>query len=122
MLRTKLSRERQQHGALSSLRRVTGLGALTLFLSGCGATHSVSQGDPAIESSALREPQPFTRLAPRTYTPDEWLQALRADVYLPANNPNGTLRSAALVVDEGGWRNRTPEDMQGIAEQLAGQG
>ncbi len=122
MSRVKLSNERQPHGALSILRRVAGLGTLTLLLSGCGATHSVSQGDPAIESSGLHEPRPFTRLAPKTYTPDEWPQALEADVYLPGNDPTDTLRPAALVVHGGGWRNRTPEDMQGIAEQLAGQG
>ncbi|HDZ48644.1 hypothetical protein LCGC14_0037930 [marine sediment metagenome] len=123
MSRTKLSRERQQHGALTTtLRRITGLGALTLLLSGCGATHSVSQGDPAMENTTLREPQSFTRLTPRTYTPEEWPQALKADVYLPANDISDTLRPAALVVHGGGWRNRTPEDMQSIAEQLAGQG
>lgn len=121
MSRTEQLRVWQQRCALATLRRVTGLGALAMLLSGCGATHSVSQGDPAIESSALREPQPFTRLAPSIYTPEEWPQALNADVYLP-NGSADTLRPAALVVHGGGWRNRTPEDMQGIAEQLAGQG
>ncbi len=42
MSRVKLSNERQPHGALSTLRRVAGLGTLTLLLSGCGATHSVT--------------------------------------------------------------------------------
>ncbi|MCA8863645.1 MULTISPECIES: alpha/beta hydrolase [unclassified Halomonas] len=121
MSRTKLIREWQQHGALTTLRRVTGLGAIALLLSGCSAAQHVSQGEPAIERSGLREPLPFTRLTPRTYTPDEWPQALTADVYLP-NEPGDALRPAALVVHGGGWRNRTPEDMQGIAEQLAGQG
>ncbi|MBS3668603.1 alpha/beta hydrolase [Vreelandella boliviensis] len=121
MSRTKLIREWQQHGALTTLRRVTGLGAIALLLSGCSAAQHVSQGEPAIERSGLREPLPFTRLTPRTYTPDEWPQALTADVYLP-DEPGDALRPAALVVHGGGWRNRTPEDMQGIAEQLAGQG
>ena len=121
MSRTKLIREWQQHGALTTLRRVTGLGAIALLLSGCSAAQHVSQGEPAIERSGLREPLPFTRLTPRTYTPDEWPQALTADVYLPGE-PDDALRPAALVVHGGGWRNRTPEDMQGIAEQLAGQG
>lgn len=83
MSRTKLIREWQQHGALTTLRRVTGLGAIALLLSGCSAAQHVSQGEPAIERSGLREPLPFTRLTPRTYTPDEWPQALTADVYLP---------------------------------------
>ncbi|MDQ7730384.1 alpha/beta hydrolase [Halomonas sp. SpR8] len=121
MSRTELFRVWQQHDAFTTLCRVTGLGALALMLSGCGASLHVSQGEPAIESSLLREPQPFTRLSPRTYTPEEWPQALKADVYLP-HNSGDTLRPAALVVHGGGWRNRTPEDMQSIAEQLAGQG
>ncbi|HAA46524.1 MAG: lipase/esterase [Halomonas sp. 54_146] len=121
MSRTKLICGWQRYGTLATLRRVTGLGALALMLSGCSATQHVSQGDPAIETSGLREPQPFTRLAPSTYTPEEWPQALKAEVYLP-DQSNGALRPAALLVHGGGWRNRTPEDMQGIAEQLAGQG
>lgn len=121
MSRTEQFRVWQQRCAFAHLRRVTGLGAIALMLSGCSASQHVSQGDPAIESSMLREPQPFTRLAPRIYTPEAWPQALNADVYLP-NGSADTLRPAALVVHGGGWRNRTPEDMQGIAEQLAGQG
>lgn len=121
MSRTELFRVWQQRCALTHLRRVTGLGALALLLSGCSASQHVSQGEPAIEGNALNEPQPFTRLAPATYTPEAWPQALNADVYLPTT-PTDTRRPAALVVHGGGWRNRTPEDMQSIAEQLAGQG
>ncbi|MFJ5538048.1 alpha/beta hydrolase fold domain-containing protein [Vreelandella titanicae] len=121
MSRTEQLRVWQQRCAFTSLRRVTGLGAIALMLSACSAAQHVSQGEPAIESNALREPQPFTRLSPATYTPEEWLQALTADVYLPDDSLGG-LRPAALVVHGGGWRNRTPEDMQGIAERLAGQG
>ncbi|MCH4812399.1 alpha/beta hydrolase [Vreelandella neptunia] len=121
MSRTEQLRVCQQRGALTKLRRVTGLGAIALLLSGCSASQHVSQGEPAVKSSSLRESQPFSRLAPSTYTPDDWPQALNADVYLP-DGPADTLRPAALVVHGGGWRNRTPEDMQGIAEQLAGQG
>ncbi|MGO2240520.1 MAG: alpha/beta hydrolase [Halomonas sp.] len=40
---------------------------------------------------------------------------------MPDESTNA-LRPAALLVHGGGWRNRTPEDMQSIAEQLAGQG
>lgn len=118
---TELIRIWRQRCAFNALRHVTGLGALALILSGCSASQHVSQGEPVIESSTLHESQSFTRLEPRTYTPEEWPQALKADVYLP-DDLSGTLRPAALVVHGGGWRNRTPEDMQGIAEQLAGQG
>ncbi|WP_144410457.1 alpha/beta hydrolase, partial [Halomonas sp. A3H3] len=121
MSRTEQLRVWQQRCAFTSLRRVTGLGAIALMLSACSAAQHVSQGEPAIESNALREPQPFTRLSPATYTPEEWPQALTADVYLP-DDSLGRLRPAALVVHGGGWRNRTPEDMQSIAESLAGQG
>lgn len=121
MSRTELFRVWQQCCALTQLRRVTGLGALALLLSGCSASQHVSQDEPAVEGNALNDPQPFTRMAPATYTPEEWPQALNADVYLPTT-PTEARRPAALVVHGGGWRNRTPEDMQSIAEQLAGQG
>ena len=121
MSRTELFRGWQQRCALTHLRRVTGLGALAILLSGCSASQHVSQGGSAVEGNALNDPQPFTRLAPATYTPEAWPQALTADVYLPTT-PTDTRRPAALVVHGGGWRNRTPQDMQSIAEQLAGQG
>ncbi|TVP48616.1 MAG: alpha/beta hydrolase [Halomonas sp.] len=122
MSRTELFRVWPQRCVFTTLRRVTGLGALALVLSGCGATHQASQDDPAINGNTLNTPQSFTRLSPRTYTPEEWPQALRADVYLPRHGSGDALRPAALVVHGGGWRNRSPEDMEGIAEQLAGQG
>ncbi|OZT75189.1 alpha/beta hydrolase [Vreelandella boliviensis] len=121
MSRTEQTPVCQQRRAFTTLCRATGLGAIALMLSGCSASQHVSEGAPAIENSALSEPLPFTRLAPSVYTPEEWPQSLTADVYLP-DEPSGALRPAALVVHGGGWRNRTPEDMQGIAEQLAGQG
>lgn len=103
------------------LRRIVGFSALALWLSGCGATHQVTQGEPAIDQSALREPQPFTRLDPQRYTPEAWPEPLRAHVLLPSTQ-SSALRPAALVVHGGGWRNRGPEDMELIAEQLAAQG
>lgn len=121
MSRTELFQVWQPRCVLTTMRRVTGLGALALLLSGCSASQHISQGEPAVESNPLHEPQTFTRLAPRNYTPDEWPEALNADVYLPADS-TGSQRPAALVVHGGGWRNRTPADMQGIAEQLAAQG
>lgn len=121
MLRTELYSAWHQCGAFLTLRRVAGLSMLALMLSGCSASQHISQNEPAIESSGLREPQSFTRLPPKTYTPQAWPQALKADVYLP-DNVSGRLRPAALVVHGGGWRGRSPEDMESIAEQLAGQG
>lgn len=121
MSRIEYFRVFQQRCAFTTLRHVTGLGALALLLNGCSASQHISQGEPAVESNPLHDPQPFERLAPVTYTPEAWPQALKATVYLP-NGSTDTRRPAALVVHGGGWRNRTPQDMQGIAEQLAGQG
>ncbi|WP_422103465.1 alpha/beta hydrolase fold domain-containing protein [Vreelandella sp.] len=106
---------------LRGIRQFVSLSALVLLLSGCGATHQVSQGAPAIEQNALKAPQPFTRLALQRYTPDDWPEVLKATVLLPELHSTA-LRPAALVVHGGGWRNRGPEDMEGIAEQLAAQG
>lgn len=106
---------------LRGLRRILGFSALAFWLSGCGAIHQVSQGEPAIAQSALRDPQPFIRLEPQRYTPEEWPEALRAHVLLPETQSSAP-RPAALIVHGGGWRNRGPEDMEGIAEQLAAQG
>lgn len=121
MSRIELSRVWQPRCAITTLRRVTGLGALALMLSGCSTAQHVGQNESTVGSGMLHEPQSFTRLAPRIYTPVDWPQALKADVYLPDDSANA-LRPAALLVHGGGWRNRTPEDMQSIAEQLAGQG
>lgn len=121
MSRIEYFRVFQQRYALSTLRRVTGLGVLALLLNGCSASQHISQGAPAVESNPLHDPQPFERLAPVTYTPEAWPQALKASVYLPTATTDSR-RPAALVVHGGGWRNRSPADMQGIAEQLAGQG
>lgn len=105
---------------LKSFTRYTGLGMMTAFLSACGGIHQASQGEPAVNRSGLHEPVGFTRQLAQRYSPDEWPQVLRADVYLP--DPDGELRPAALVVHGGGWRNRGPEDMTDIAKQLAAQG
>ncbi|MCA1771236.1 MAG: alpha/beta hydrolase [Halomonas sp.] len=106
----------------SRLRRCSAVSALALLLSGCGVTHLASQGEPAndVEDDA-HQALPFKRLPPTAYTPDTWPETLNAEVYLP-DSPTRSRRPAALIVHGGGWRNRGPEDMQGIAEQLAAKG
>ncbi|MDR5897537.1 alpha/beta hydrolase [Halomonas vilamensis] len=101
--------------------RCSGIGALMLLLSGCGVTHQASEGKPASTQEALREPVPFSRQAARRFTPDDWPEVLRADVYLPETSGE-PLRPAALVVHGGGWRNRGRKDMEQIAKALAAQG
>ncbi|KPQ26252.1 MAG: Esterase/lipase [Halomonas sp. HL-48] len=107
-------------------KRLQGVGCisvLTLLLSGCGVTHLASQGAPAnaVDDRDRQETLTYRRLPPMAYTPDEWPETLNAEVYLPDTPPQAR-RPAALIVHGGGWRNRSPEDMQGIAEQLAEQG
>lgn len=83
------------------VRRYSSIGALMLLLSGCGVTHRVSEGEPASTQEALSEPVPFSRQAAQRYTPDDWPEVLRADVYLP-ETLGEQLRPAALVVHGGG--------------------
>ncbi|WP_018916362.1 alpha/beta hydrolase [Vreelandella zhanjiangensis] len=112
------------------VRRYLGLGTLALLLSGCTATHyinnhvsnDVNNGKGTIEQRVSpRDAVTFERLDPQPYTPADWPQALNAQVLLP-NTQGVERRPAALIVHGGGWRNRSPNDMQGIAEQLAEQG
>jgi len=54
-----------------------------------------------------------------TYSPDNWPEALQADLYLPdSQNP----APAVLLVHGGGWERRSREDMAWIAEHLASRG
>ncbi|WP_074395412.1 alpha/beta hydrolase [Halomonas sp. HL-93] len=107
---------------LKYLQCFGGVSVLTLLLSGCGVTHLASQGEAANEvDAAAQQATPYTRLPPMPYTPDAWPETLNAEVYLP-DTPTQARRPAALIVHGGGWRNRSPEDMQGIAEELAAQG
>lgn len=65
--------------------------------------------------------QPGTDTPPRTqkglvFSPPDWPQTLRADLYLPeGRGPH----AAVLLVHGGGWAGRSRGDMSGIAEQLA---
>ncbi len=96
--------------------------AIALLASGCGATHLAA---PAVSGSVGTEQQspvlPFRSLPRQAYTPNDWPETLEAEVNLPETPGNG-LRPAALIVHGGGWQNRGPEDMGGIAEQLASRG
>ncbi|MCB8887972.1 alpha/beta hydrolase [Vreelandella malpeensis] len=103
-----------------AVRRYLGLGGLSLMLSGCGAMHLASPGEPALGQVRPAPPVSSTALAAERYTPMDWPAPLEARVRLPAT-PAGTLRPAALIVHGGGWRRRSPDDMEGIARQLAGQ-
>ncbi len=53
------------------------------------------------------------------YTPPDWPQTLRADLYLPQKRG---LRPVVMVIHGGGWANRSRGDMTSISEELAQQG
>lgn len=53
------------------------------------------------------------------FSPDDWPQALYADLYLPEQS---TPRPVVLMVHGGGWERRSREDMGWIAEALASHG
>ncbi|QIT57320.1 alpha/beta hydrolase [Aquisalimonas sp. 2447] len=53
------------------------------------------------------------------YTPQDWPQPLDARIRQPVGE--GPF-PAVLVVHGGGWQRRSPDDMEGIAEQLAARG
>ncbi|MCC5900574.1 MAG: alpha/beta hydrolase [Halomonas sp.] len=107
--------------ALRAIRQCLSLGTLILLISGCGSTHQGALSLTAEEEANRKQEVTFTRLQPQRYTPDEWPQVLYARVLLP-DTLNAKQRPAALIVHGGGWRNRSPDDMDGIAEQLAQQG
>lgn len=53
------------------------------------------------------------------YTPDDWPEALKADLYRPVSDGP---HPGVLVVHGGSWAGRSREDMDGFAERLAGHG
>ncbi|MFN2330447.1 MAG: alpha/beta hydrolase fold domain-containing protein [Halomonas sp.] len=92
-----------------------------LLLTGCAATH-LSDRSASVMTAVPDTPSlSYDALQGLTYTPADWPSALHADVLLP-RSVNNALRPAALLVHGGGWQNRGPEDMAGIAEQLATRG
>ncbi|WP_051496563.1 alpha/beta hydrolase [Halomonas sp. BC04] len=90
---------------------------------GCAITPLTSPAPltSATQDTPAQPPYTFQRLSRQTYTPADWPEPLGADIYLP-DTPGQTRRPAALVVHGGGWQNRSPQDMRGIAERLASEG
>ncbi|MGC3874888.1 alpha/beta hydrolase fold domain-containing protein [Halomonas sp. GXIMD04776] len=100
------------------MRTLWMLPALLFILSGC-TTHLDAPETPS--TATLPQTTSFEVLKNLTYTPDDWPEAIQADVYLPAT-PGVTERPAALVVHGGGWQGRSRDDMTDIAERLARNG
>ena len=109
-------------------RHLPALALGALLLSGCGAAHLDSRLEPvAVETTHSDSMAPsaaltFQALPATPYTPEDWPAPLKARVLLPEETAGHALRPAALLVHGGGWQNRTPRDMAGIAEQLASRG
>ncbi|SEM14374.1 alpha/beta hydrolase [Halomonas daqiaonensis] len=93
---------------------------LSLLITGC-ATHLDSNGPVTASDVSESADYAFQRLAPLTYTPEDWPEALEAHVLLP-DTPSGHMRPAALLVHGGGWQRRSPDDMEEIAERFAERG
>ena len=86
----------------------------SLLLAAC-ASHT---GAPDSANVTL-EKTDYRVIENQRYTPEDWPQALSADIYVPAGEQP---RPAVLVVHGGGWARRSPEDMRGISEKLASRG
>ncbi len=61
----------------------------------------------------------FTVQRDVTYSPEGWPQALKADLYLPADE---SLHPAIVMVHGGGWDSRDRSDMTSISRKLAKRG
>jgi len=84
-----------------------------LLLAGC-ASHNNARQEPVALPDTGFEVQYSVR-----FSPEDWPEALFADLYLPeVSGP----APAVLLVHGGGWERRSREDMNWIAEELAGHG
>ena len=86
----------------------------TLAVTGCVRHLGAPEGEPP----ALPDYN-VAVIEDRVYTPDDWPQALHADLYRP--QPNGRY-PAVLMVHGGGWERRSPEDTAALSRRLAEQG
>lgn len=85
-----------------------------LLLAGCSASDaSHDDSQPSFRDNSVQT------LPAQIYTPPDWPQALSAQVFVPSGN--GPF-PAVLLVHGGGWKGRSPDDMNGIARQFAAQG
>jgi acetyl esterase/lipase len=86
-----------------------------LLLSGC-ATH---EGRPANAKITAVAPVTVSVTRDFVYTPGDWPQALKADLYKPAGN--GPF-PAVVMIHGGGWEGRTRADMDDISKEVAEHG
>lgn len=89
--------------------------AAALLLTGC-ASH---QGRSSNARVALVGPVPVTVTRDFVFTPRDWPQELRADLYKPEGN--GPF-PAVIMIHGGGWEGRSREDMNDISQRVAERG
>ncbi|MET0536083.1 MAG: alpha/beta hydrolase [Steroidobacter sp.] len=86
-----------------------------LILTGCAA----HEGRPSNARISSVETAEVTVTRDFVYTPADWPQELRADLYKPAGN--GPF-PAVVMIHGGGWEGRSREDMADISERVAQRG
>jgi acetyl esterase/lipase len=86
-----------------------------LMLTGC-ASH---EGRPSNARIGSVSPVDVTVTRDFVYTPADWPQALKADLYKPAGN--GPF-PAVVMIHGGGWEGRSREDMNDISQRVAERG
>ncbi|WP_129641984.1 alpha/beta hydrolase [Peristeroidobacter agariperforans] len=86
-----------------------------LMLTGC-ASH---EGRPSNARIGSVSPVDVTVTRDFVYTPADWPQALKADLYKPAGN--GPF-PAVVMIHGGGWEGRSRQDMDEISQRVAERG
>lgn len=89
--------------------------ASVLLLAGC-ASH---QGRPSDARIASVGPVNVTVTRDIVFTPENWPQQLKADLYTPAGN--GPF-PGVVMIHGGGWEGRSREDMNEISRRVAARG
>lgn len=91
-----------------------------VLLSGCTTYVNAPDGDLP---STLQQPRDldYRVVENRTYTPPDWPQPLKADIYLPKSSGE-TRRPAVMMVHGGGWEGRSRDDMTPIAKRFVRRG
>lgn len=105
-------------GYRTGLKRGGLLGVIgsLLVLAGCATHHNESAtGDFPGKGS-------FRVESDLRFSPDDWPEALFADLYLPEIGTSERSHPVVLMVHGGGWQRRSREDMAWIAEEVTSHG
>ncbi len=100
-------------GPLTKTCQLIATAWLSLLLSGCANHINAPAQDISLERTDFRVQKDVV------FSPQDWPQTLKADLYLPDSDQT---RPAVLMVHGGGWERRSRQDMNWIAEHLAERG